>query len=106
MGLKACSPGRPANTALPDSTSTKSKSRATMMPGFRPEAISARNCDKPSRPGPTSFARLIGVQRFYSTGHLMDRDPPVRLDDIVAHAPSKTARVVQVLAVGMAVKWT
>jgi hypothetical protein len=31
------------------------------MPGFRPEAIRARSCDKPSRPGPISFARLIGL---------------------------------------------
>src|SRR5712672_2510141 len=49
----------PANTALPGSISTKSKSSASRMPGLRPEDITARSCANPSRPAPTSSTRLM-----------------------------------------------
>src|SRR5690349_3750285 len=59
IGLYAWSPGVPAKTARPRSTSTSANCSDTAMPGRRPDAIRARSWPRPSWPAPTSCTRLI-----------------------------------------------
>src|SRR5688572_5597205 len=68
MGLYACCPGVPVNTASPSRTSERVKSSDTAMPGRRPELMSAFSCSSPESPAPSCLTMLMASGRPVAHG--------------------------------------